>query len=353
MNTPSAIKICLLRFSALGDLSHVIPLIRALQQQYPQAQFDWIIDSSYQSLIPEIKNVQLIPFAKSDGWRGLLALKQALNGRHYDVLLLLQTSARANIVSTLIKARQRIGWDQLRSREGQALVLNQRIDESPPQHQVQGFLAFARTLGAVIQEPCWDIAIDAEALAFAQQQLPGDQPTLVISPCSSHRQRNWQPQRYAQVADWVQRTHGFRVALIGGPSTTELAMATSIKQFAQTPILNLVGKDTLPQMLALLKRASIVIAPDSGPLHWANAAGTPVVGLYAATWSQRSGPYNSLDLCVDRFPKAARKYRRREPEQLRWGSRIECSGVMDLVDVASVCYKLAMAIARSATHPAQ
>jgi heptosyltransferase I len=68
--------------------------------------------------------------------------------------------------------------------------------------------------------------------------------------------------------------------------------------------------------------------------------GTPVIGLYAATWSRRSGPYRSLELCVDRFPEAARKFRQREPEELRWGTRIEVPGVMDLVTVDAVIEKL-------------
>lgn len=344
MNTASPTKICLLRFSALGDLSHVIPLIRALLEHSPDRQIDWIIDAKMQVLMPDISGLRLIPFSKQDGWRGVLQLRQHLSRQRYDQLLLLQTSTRANLISTLIKARQRIGWDGARAREGQSLVRNDRISEAPPQHQVQGFLAFARYLGADVSKPCWNLTIDPAAANFAAEKLPGNQPTLVISPCSSHSLRNWQPQRYAAVVDWVQRTYNWRVAIVGGPSEIERSMATAIEQYAQAPVINLVGKDTLPQMLALLDRANVVMAPDSGPLHWANALGKPVVGLYAATWSQRSGPYNSLGLCVDRFPEAARQYRRSEPEDLRWGTRIEKPGVMELISVEAVCEQLAQAL---------
>ncbi len=346
MYTPTTARICLLRFSALGDLSHVLPLARALLDYSPQLQLDWIIDSRCAGVIPTIPGLRLLPFDKTSGWRGLRALRQQLRGIDYDAALLLQTSVRANLVSTLIKARRRIGWDPGRAREAQALVQNERIEEQPPQHQVQGFLAFARHLGADAREPSWDIGVSTDSAAFAEQHLPGDQPTLMISPCSSHPTRNWRAGYYAEVADWAQAQYAMRVAVIGGPGATEQAMATAIQQHARAPIVNLVGKDTLPRMLALLQRATVILAPDSGPLHWANALGRPVVGLYASTWSQRSGPYNSLDLCVDRFAEAARRFRRREPGQLRWGSRIEHSGVMDLVEVTAVCEKLAQALAR-------
>ena len=90
----------------------------------------------------------------------------------------------------------------------------------------------------------------------------------------------------------------------------------------------------------LLQRADLVISPDSGPAHIASALGTPVIGLYAATWSKRSGPYNSLPLCVDRYEEAARKYRKREATEVRWGHRIEEAGVMDLIRPEDVIEKM-------------
>ena len=89
--------------------------------------------------------------------------------------------------------------------------------------------------------------------------------------------------------------------------------------------------------------ADIVLSPDSGPTHLANALGTPVIGLYACSWSKRSGPYNSLDLCVDKFSEAAQQFRGKEPQELRWGTRIERAGVMDLIQVDEVIEKLEQA----------
>jgi heptosyltransferase I len=122
-----------------------------------------------------------------------------------------------------------------------------------------------------------------------------------------------------------------RVVLSGGPSELERQVAAEIENRMNRPCINLVGKDTLEQSKAMLKRADLVITPDSGPAHIASALGTPVIGLYAATWSRRSGPYNSLNLCVDRFEQAALKFRGKPAESLRWGTRIEEDGVMDLV----------------------
>ena len=83
-----------------------------------------------------------------------------------------------------------------------------------------------------------------------------------------------------------------------------------------------------------------MVAPDSGPAHFADAMGTPVVGLYAATWARRSGPVNNLEHSVDRFPDAARRFAGREPEKLRWGKRLERPGVMALITPEMVIERL-------------
>ena len=94
--------------------------------------------------------------------------------------------------------------------------------------------------------------------------------------------------------------------------------------------LDLVGKDTLKQLPALLERARLLVTPDSGPMHIANAMGTKVLGLHAASNPARSGPYSDRRYCVDRYDDAARKFRGKPASELKWGSKIEAEGVMDL-----------------------
>jgi heptosyltransferase I len=98
-------------------------------------------------------------------------------------------------------------------------------------------------------------------------------------------------------------------------------------------VIDLIGKDTLKQLPALLARADLLVTPDSGPMHIANAMGTRVLGLHAATNPQRSGPYSDRQFCVDRYDDAARKYRGKPAAALKWGTRIEADDVMDLIRV--------------------
>ena len=116
---------------------------------------------------------------------------------------------------------------------------------------------------------------------------------------------------------------GMRVVLCGGPSDIERDMGEAILARAKHPPVNQIGRDTLPQMLALLAAATVLLTPDSGPAHMAAMVDTPVIGLYAPTNPARSGPYLSREWCVDRFAEAARVFMGREPEALPWWTKIE------------------------------
>ena len=142
-----------------------------------------------------------------------------------------------------------------------------------------------------------------------------------------------------------------RVVLTGGPTNAERNMAQAIERAAQQPLINTVGRDTLPQLLALLQRADVLLSPDSGPVHMATAVGTPVIGLYAATNPERSGPYLSRSWCVNKYDEAARKYLGRPASEIAWTTKIEKAGVMDLIKPEDVTRKLDKLMSQRGKQP--
>lgn len=347
-NTPpnSAVpeRICLLRLSALGDVCHCIALVRALQQAWPNTAISWIIGSVEHRLVEDLPGVTFLVVNKRKGLAAVGDVRRQLAGQRFDWLLHAQVSLRANLLATQIKARHRLGFDPARSREGHGWLLSHRIAGVSQQHQADAFLEFARFFGIDTQGIDPAPPIPDAARAFALEHQPEAGRAVLISPASSHAKRNWQPAAYAALADWVQEELGRPVILIGGPSAYEQTLAGAIVSAARHPLTNLVGQDTLKQALAMLDRAACLVSPDSGPVHFASALGTPVVGLYAATWSKRSGPRQSLDLCVDRFEQAAERFAGKRADALPWGKRLEKPGVMELVDLDSVKNKLLQAL---------
>ena len=337
-------NICIVRLSALGDVTHVVPVVRAIQQHWPQTRITWICATLEHKLLAALDDINFIVVDKKSGWGGYYRLWRQLAGQRFDIMLQMQTSARANFTGAVVKADIKLGWDRLRARDFHRFFMTHSIPQTRFEHQLQGHLSFARSIGLEVSEPEWNFPISDDAISFVNDLIPAAARILLISPCSSHVHRNWRAERYATVADHAIERHGMTVVLSGGPSALEASLGKAIEAAANKPLINLIGKDTLPQLVALLHRADLVLTPDSGPSHLANALGTPVIGLHACTWSKRSGPYNSLDLCVDKFTEAAQRFRNTTPEELRWGTRIEQEGVMDLVEVDDVLDRLEQAL---------
>jgi heptosyltransferase I len=333
--TPPA-SLCLLRLSALGDVTHAVPLVRSLQAAWPRTRLSWIIGRFEQKLVGDIAGVDFIPFDKRGGWRAYVDLRRRLPADGFDVLLHLQVALRANLVAAMVPARSKIGYDRARSKELHGLFVDRRIPEASGQHVLDAFGSFLQPLGLAQTRVRWDIPVSDADRAFAEAVLPGSQPTLLISPCSSHALRNWHAEGYAAVADHAIRRHGYRVLLCGGRSVLERQTGDAISAAMHTAPIDLIGKDTIKQLQALLARASVVLTPDSGPMHMANAAGTKVIGLHAATNPARSGPYSDRRYCVDRYDAAARRFLQKPADALPWGRKIEQPGVMDLIEVDAV-----------------
>lgn len=330
---PAPRSICLLRLSALGDVTHVLPLIHTLRAAWPDVALSWVIGKGEQRLLDGLPGVEFIVYDKKSGIAGMRALRRSLHGRRFDALLQMQVAARANLLSAFIPAARRIGYDRSRSKDLHGLFINERIPDRPGIHVLDAIGSFCEPLGLRQASVRWDLPVPAQAREWAAAQWPDDgRPTLLVSPCSSHVRRNWSAPRYAAVADHA-AAQGWRIVLCGGRSQLERDTTDAIVAAMRAPAIDLVGKDTLKQLPALLERADLVMTPDSGPMHIANAMGSKVLGLHAASNPARSGPYSDRRYCVDRYDDAARKYLRRPASELKWGTKIEFDGVMDLVTV--------------------
>ncbi len=338
-------SVCLLRTSALGDVTHVVPLVRTLQAAWPATRLTWIVGKLEHRLVGDIAGVEFVAFDKGAGIAGYRAVRKALAGRRFDALLHMQVALRANLVSLAVHAHRRIGYDLARSKDLHGLFVRERIPARTGEHVLDAIGSFVEPLGLRQETVCWDIPIPDEATEWAAAQWPDDgQPALVISAASSHALRNWRAERYAAVADHAARALRMRVVLTGGPSSAERALGDAVLAYMQTRPLDLIGKDTLKRALALYRRAALVLTPDAGPMHMANAVGARVLGLHAASNPARSGPYSDRRWCVDRYEDAARKHLHKSAADIPWGTKIEYPGVMDLVTVDDAIEKLEAAL---------
>jgi len=344
------------RLSAIGDVTHIVPVIRTLQRYWPDTALTWVVGEVEARLVGDLPGVEVIPFRKGGGAGALRDLRRRLGGRRFDVLLQMQTALRANVAGLAVRADLRLGYDPGRSRNGHGLFVDRRIAANPRRHVLDGFFDFLKALGLEQREMRWDLPLPAEARSFAAEHLPGEAPVLAINPCSSVRPRNWrnwQPERYAAVADYACRTYGMRVVLTGGPAPRERSFAGEVVQAMTQPPVNLVGQTSLKELLAILERASVLVAPDTGPAHLGTAAGIPVIGLFATSNPLRTGPYLSQQWAVNRYPENLQRFAATSLEEAAWGERVRHPEAMAAIKVEDVTARLDALMASKARSPSQ
>jgi heptosyltransferase I len=347
-------NLCLLRLSAIGDVTHILPIVRTLQHYWPETKITWVIGRLEYQLVKGIEGIEFVIFDKSLGFRAYQALWSQLRGRKFDVFLHMQVSLRANIASLCVRSPIKIGFDKRRAKDFQWLFSNARIDAIDCQHVLDGFFEFLKALGLNERKLEWNIPIPLQDQQWAAD-LINTQRVLIINPSSSQRLnnwRNWGADNYAKLIAYAIEKYDLKVILTGGPAENEIALAeaiiTNLVLSKNLDLLksvdNLVGETSLKQLAALIQKSVGVVAPDTGPAHIANALGRPIIGLYVTSNPKRTGPYiiNEAfrDLTVNRYPQALLSYENLSEADVPWGKRVRNIGALDLITLDEVQEKL-------------
>ncbi len=333
ITTPNSI--CILRLSAIGDVCHAVATVQAIQHRWPEARMTWVIGKIEAKLLANLKGIEFVIFDKKAGLKGYRDLYHQLKGRKFDLLLHMQVALRASLATLCIRAKEKWGFDRSRAKEGQWIFTNHQIAPQNKPHVADGFWGFAQAIGVSLEsKPSWDMPINKQDQSWCLQQT-GSKAYIVISPAASKAHRNWLPNRYAAIADYA-HAQGLQVVLSGGPTEMEKQLGNKIINASNAPIINLINKTSLPQLLALLQKAKLVLAPDSGPAHIATTVNTPVIGLYAHSNPKRTGPYHSQSSTVSIYEELLIQQTDKSIAENRWGKRIKGKSLMELISVESV-----------------
>lgn len=333
---PSKPRIAIVRFSALGDVVMVSTAVTALQKTMPGAEITWFTSPLTYALFHRMPGVQFVVVDKPRSFSDYRAFYRHFRERDFDAVLAMQANLRINLLYPALRAPIKIGFDRTRAREGQWLFCNKRIPFHDD-HLVDSFLSFVETLTGKSAEAGWKLPIDDYDHVWANERLGNmSRPLIAIHPFASKAERNWLPERYAEV---IQMATG-SIVLTGGNSPAELALCEQLTRAAPERTLNLCGKTSPKQLAALLGKVDVLIAPDTGAVHIARAMDTPVIGLYAVASPKLTGPYQRTEYCVDRYPQAVRKYLEKDPERLAWNTRVHHPDAMSLIQVDDVLKQL-------------
>ena len=343
-------RICLIRLSALGDCCHALAVIENIQRSSPKTKITWIIGKTEHQLFKDIKGVEFIVADKKKLFASFFKIKKELRGRCFDVLLNMHASMSANLISLAIQAKKKVGFDKDRARDLQNFFCNEYIQPIKNQHVVDGMLEFTKYLNLDSNAKWTPLILEPEE-DFAREHIHSNKITCLISPCSSQRygdeyNRSWSINNFAELIKYLINRENLQVIITGGNSPPEQLYSKELDALFGNDILNLIGKTSIREMAALIKYSDFIISPDSGPAHIATIMGKPVIGLYAMSNPQRSGPYNSDEWLINKYDQALKVFMDKSLTEVKFGQKIKQPEAMDLIKTRDVIEKIELLIKR-------
>lgn len=311
MNSPS--RILVVKMSSIGDVLMATPAARALREAFPQAHIAWVADAFCAPIVegnPYLDEVIRCNFnGKATGllcyWRTMRPLAA------FDWALDLHGLARSALVVRASRAPVRIGLAG--SRELSGLAYTRKVSvPGEGLHRVDYCAGFLEALGIPVPHREMLLPTGPEDDAAAEEALaseaPGGGPVVVLSLTAGRKQKCWPVERFAAVADRLIGTHGCRVAVIG--TTRDRPVVDAMRSGMRHRPADLCGRIGLKTLAAVLRRASLFLGADTGPMHIAASVKTPVLALFGPTDPALYGPYRVESTVIRKHCRCAPHWRR-------------------------------------------
>jgi heptosyltransferase I len=331
MNQPPSPRILIVRLSAMGDVLHAMPAVTALRAAHPEAHIAWAVEPAWAPLLsanpgfqrdatqPLVDALHLIPFKK---WaraplspatlRETRGTRRELAAARYDIAVDMQGSVRSAWAMRWTRAPRLIG--EANPREPLAKFLFKERVTHRGTHVIEQDIELADAIFPDAPELAYMPPLfprDSAAEAWADAQLAKYPATrhAILMPGAGWGSKRWPPARYGEVAAALAQ-RGFHAFVNVGPGEEKLGEAAVAASRGTATIL----PATLAQLIAILRRTTLAIGGDTGPLHLASALQVPTVGIYGPTDPARNGPYHSPHRVL-RHPESRRDHgRHNQPE---------------------------------------
>ncbi len=283
----------------LGDAVMTTPAVSALRSAYPQARIVLLAKPAVAELFrhhPDVDEVMVYERpGMHDGAFGRVRMAGGLRRRRFDAALLLQNAFDAALLAFLARIPERAGY----ATDGRRMLLTHPVRVTPEilaQHEVEYYLRLLERLGIPRPgSPSLRVAVTGDertAMASRLERLgiDGGKPVLAINPGATYGSaKRWYPDRFAAVADALSEEWGAGVVVLG--STAEAPLAGEIGAAMRRSPVNLAGKTTVRELMALLSLSSFLVSNDSGPMHIGAALEVPLVAIFGPTDWRRTSPW--------------------------------------------------------------
>lgn len=327
-------RIAIVMMSAAGDAVHTLPVVNALKRRHPGARITWILQPAPATLVQGHRAVDdVILFDRSRGWRAFTDIRRTLSNLEFDLVLALQVYFKAGIVTSFTRAPVKLGFDRARARDLNWMFTNRRIPAHPNQHVQDQYFEFLRVLGVAHEPAEWHLGPWPEERPWQREFFaPFERPAAAMVVATSKPEKDWLPERWAEVSDALWHDFGLEPVIVGGRSDRELHAERVIMERARHTPRSALGSG-LRKLVSILDGSALALAPDTGPLHMAVAIDRPVISLMGYTNPKRTGPYRRFhDLIIDAYGDPGEDYPISMENRPGRMARIQVRDVLDRVE---------------------
>ena len=291
-------RILIVKLWALGDILMATPLLSALKAWEPDAEITWVADTQYAGILEGHPQLHELIAVDTGRWRRLLRqgklwawltearrLNREMHRRQFDVAI--NFHPEKWWMRILCAAPLTIGLFASNRLPLTQKLYTHALPEMPGvRHNTEHYLRAMGPLGNVHSSKAMSIGETPDEAPFwaefrRRHGLAPTQKVAALAPFATTENRVWEPERLAEVADWLQAECDARVVLCAGPS--DGAAARQIVSLISGPPPVIAEGLTLRQYVAVLRGADLVLCGDSSPMHIAGALGTPYVALFGPT----------------------------------------------------------------------
>lgn len=321
----TTISICILRLSSIGDVTHILPIISTLRDVYTNCAITWVIGKTEYQLVREIKDINFIVVDKNKTLNSLLGMHKHSKKESFDIVFHMQKSLRSKLVGQTIKGKINVTFNDINTKDSHVL------------DHFFSFLEKVNIKSKVIDWQTEDI-LSSNDNYLNENNLNKLKPFVTMNPFTSERVNNyreWSYDNYVTIAEYLKNEYSINTIILG--KTTIPKRNEFEKYFSKnSKIKNLINKTSLGEMLSILNASKFYIGPDSGSLHMANMLKIPIIGLYATSNPERTGPYQALSYTVNKYKDALEKFSKKSLKNIKWGERVRDQNAMKLISLDDV-----------------
>lgn len=327
-------RILVIRLSSIGDIVHTLPAVAALAESLPEAEIAWAVERRYAELLEGNPHVPRVVPLDTLGWRKrwtsagtpreIAGELGELRGFRADLAIDFQGLIKSAVLARLSGAPRRVGFGGQWLRESLARAFyTESVEARGRCHVVEENLALVERVGArPVARQHWrfPLPVSDEAAGRVKERLArlGIERFLVINPGGGWMSKRWAPERYAELIGELEHQARYTPLVTGSPA--EEPTIREILERAQARRAQYYPS-TVSEYIALIRRASLFVGGDTGPLHLAVAVGTPIVAIYGPTNPARNGPFAPGDIAIWNQKAEGRKTGSEAPLQTHWHNK--------------------------------